>query len=150
MHSESAQRERRSGTQSELERTHDSIGEYSPEGITMVLRLFVFTVFICIGVSLSGAPALAEQPKAEPPNAAVGQLEQTVTPAPTRETARDAVTPLPAKSPRTRLSTRERWRGKPYLRNVSNESLRARALDIALPPANPAFQGGASLSSQIH
>jgi hypothetical protein len=116
----------------------------------MMLRLFVLTVFIFIGVSLAGAPALAEEPKAESPKAAVEQGEQTVTPVPTREMARDAVTPLPAKPPRTRLSTWDRWRGKPYLRSVSDESLRARALDIALPPANPAMPGGSALQSQSH
>ena len=46
---------------------------------------------------------------------------------------------------RGRLSTRDRWRGAPYLRSSADETLRSHALDVALPPANSAFQGGASL-----
>lgn len=115
-----------------------------------MLRLSVFSALIFVGVSLAAAPAWADEPKAGSPQVAAEKVDQTVTPIATREEARDVVTPIPAKPPRARLSTRERWRGKPYLRSVSDESLRARALDIALPPANPAFQGGASLAPEIH
>jgi len=62
----------------------------------------------------------------------------------TIEKAEKTVVPLPTKTRRTRLSTRDRWRGAPYLRSSADENVRSRALDMALPPANPAFQGGLS------
>jgi hypothetical protein len=111
------------------------MGEHFPGRIAMVLRLFVPATVVFIGVSLASSPVFAEEPKAECSKATIEQAEKTVTPPPT----------IPR---RTRFSTWDRWRGKPYLRGVSDESLRARALDIALPPANPAFQGGAHLHSR--
>ena len=64
--------------------------------------------------------------------------------APTIEKAQKTVVPLPTDH-RGRLSTRDRWRGAPYLRSSADETLRSHALDVALPPANKALQGGASL-----
>ena len=61
----------------------------------------------------------------------------------TIEKAQRTVVPLP--SVNGRLSTRDRWRGAPYLRSSADETLRSHALDVALPPANNAFQGGATV-----
>jgi hypothetical protein len=63
----------------------------------------------------------------------------------TMEKTETTVVPLPTTTHRVRLSTRDRWRGTPYLRSSSDETVRSHALDVALPSANPAFQGGANL-----
>jgi hypothetical protein len=63
----------------------------------------------------------------------------------TIEKAQKTVVPLPSLTHNGRLSTRDRWRGTPYLRSSADETLRSHALDVALPSANPAFQGGLNL-----
>jgi len=96
-----------------------------------VLRLFILATIAFVGLGLAYSPAMAEEPQGEAS-------------APTIEKAQKAVVPLPT-AHRGRLSTRDRWRGAPYLRSTADETLRSHALDVALPPANSAFQGGASL-----
>jgi hypothetical protein len=86
-----------------------------------------------VALGLACSPAMAEGPQD-------GSTTTTI------EKADKTVVPLPTTTRRGRLSTRDRWRGKPYLRSTANETLRSHALDLALPPANPAFQGGASLN----
>jgi len=98
-----------------------------------VLRLFIITTIAFVGLSLACSPAQAEEPQDE---SSTTTIEKTET----------AVVPLPTTKSR-RLSTRDRWRGAPYLRSSADETLRSQALDVALPPANSAFQGGASLQS---
>ena len=93
-------------------------------------RLFVLATIAFIGLGLVGSPAMAEEPQ--------GQASVT-----TIEKAQRTVVPLP--SVNGRLSTRDRWRGGPYLRSSADERLRSHAMDVALPPANGAFQGGATL-----
>ena len=50
------------------------------------------------------------------------------------------------KAPKARLTTAERWRGKPYVGANAFDPIRSHALDKALPPANPVFQGGTGLT----
>ncbi len=87
------------------------------------------TIAFVIGLALAGSPALAGTPD-EATDASTTRVEKTVSPTPER----------PA-----RLSTTDRWRGKPYVASTAGETIRAQALDKALPPANPVFQGGVSL-----
>ena len=94
-------------------------------------RLFILATIAYVGLGLSFSPAMAEEPQGE-------------VSAPTIEKAQKTVVPLPT-THRSRLSTRDRWRGAPSLRSSADETLRSHALDVALPPANSAFQGGANL-----
>jgi hypothetical protein len=100
----------------------------------MVLRFFILAAIAFVGLSLAGSPAMAEEPKTESSKA-------------TTEQGQKFVVPLPTANHRARLSTRDRWRGKPYVRSSSDETLRRHALDMALPPANSAFSGGGGLPS---
>ena len=97
----------------------------------MVLRLITLSTIAFVGLGLASLPAAAEEPQE-------GSSTTTI------EKAEETVVPLPART-RVRLSTRDRWRGAPYLRSSADETVRSQALDIALPSANPAFQGGTSL-----
>jgi len=99
-----------------------------------VYRLFILATIAFVGFGLASSAAMAEEPQGE-------------SSAPTIEKAQTAVVPLPMNTHRGRLSTRDRWRGKPYLRSSADETVRSHALDVALPPANQAFQGGVSLQS---
>lgn len=99
-----------------------------------MLRLFIIATIAFVGLGLACSPAMAEEPQEE---SSTTTIEKTET----------AVVPLPTATHRGRLSTRDRWRGAPYLRTSADETLRSHALDVALPPANSAFQGGASLES---
>jgi hypothetical protein len=98
-----------------------------------VFRLFILVTIILVGFGLACSPAMAEEPQQDASATTIEKAEKTVV-------------PLPTKTRRTRLSTRDRWRGKPYVRSSADETVRSHALDMALPPANPAFQGGASLN----
>lgn len=100
----------------------------------MVLRLLTLATIAFVGLGLASLPAAAEEPQE-------GSAKTTI------EKAEKTIVPLPAKKQRARLSTRDRWRGAPYLRSSADETLRSQALDVALPPANSAFQGGAPLQS---
>jgi hypothetical protein len=95
-----------------------------------VLRFIVIATIACIGLSLGCSPASAEEPEKASTKTTIEKAEKT---------------PLPANTRRTRLSTRDRWRGAPYLRRSTDETLRSHSLDVALPPANSAFQGGSNL-----
>lgn len=99
-----------------------------------MLRLFIIATIAFVGLSLACSPARAEEPQEE---SSTTTIEKTET----------AVVPLPTTTHPGRLSTRDRWRGAPYLRSSADETLRSQALDVALPPANSAFQGGVSLQS---
>ena len=99
----------------------------------MVLRFLILSAIAFVGLSLASSPAIAEAPKTDSTKATIEQDQKTVV-------------PLPTTSHHSRPSTRDRWRGKPYLRSSSDETLRSQAVDVALPPANSAFQGGASLN----
>jgi hypothetical protein len=101
--------------------------------IALVLRFIVIATIACIGLSLACSPASAEGPEKASAKTTSEKLEKA------------EKTPLPADTRRTRLSTRDRWRGAPYLRRSTDETLRSHALDVALPPANSAFQGGSNL-----
>jgi hypothetical protein len=94
----------------------------------MVTRFFILPVTAFVGWSLLSSPAIAEAPKTESSKATIEQDQKTVV-------------ALPTTSHRARLSTRDRWRGTPYVRTNRDETLRNHVLDKALPPANPAFQG---------
>ncbi len=85
-------------------------------------RIILISVFI---LGLVASPALAGDVPAE-----------TQTSEPVAEKVRKE---------RPRQSTYERWRGGPRGQRASNEVLRAEALNKMLPPANRAFNGGASL-----
>jgi hypothetical protein len=85
-------------------------------------------------LGLAFSPAVAEEPQEGPTTAAIEKAEKTIT-------------PLPTLTHRGRLSTRDRWRGAPYVRSTASETLRSHALDVTLPSANPAFNGGVSLQS---
>ena len=98
----------------------------------MLLRFFMLSAIAVVGLSLPGSPAIAEAPNTDSSKVTIGQCQKTVV-------------PLPTTSHRVRPSTRDRWRGKPHLRSCGDETLRTHALSKALPPANAAFQGGASL-----
>ena len=89
----------------------------------MIRLALVVAVFLAIG--------LAQGVSAEP------AAEKSDRPA--------KVESAPEQRPETRRPTAvERWRGRPY-RSANHEIIRNEALDKALPPANPVFQGGASL-----
>jgi hypothetical protein len=113
-------------------RTRRGKDEHSQERIAMVLRFFIIAAVAFVGLSLASSPAMAEEPKTESSD--------------TIEQGQKSVAPPPAAKQRVRLSTRDRWRGKPYLRSSSDEMVRSQALDRMLPPANSAFNGGASFS----
>ena len=93
-----------------------------------ILAIIAFVAFV--GLSLVGSAAMAEEPQGEASTTTIEKAQRTVVPLPTTT---------------GRLSTRDRWRGGPYLRSSADETLRNHALDVALPPANGAFQGGVSL-----
>jgi hypothetical protein len=98
----------------------------------MLFRLLILPAIAIIGLSLAGLPAMAEEPETK----SATKIEQ----------GQKSAVALPSVKQRERLSTRDRWRGKPYLRSSSDETLRFQALDRMLPPANAAFNGGASLT----
>jgi hypothetical protein len=97
----------------------------------MLLRFLILAAIAFVGLSLASSAAIAEEPKTESSK-------------PTIEQEQKSVAPQPTTSHRARLSTRDRWRGKPYL-GSSDETLRSHSLDKALPPANSAFNGGTNL-----
>ena len=97
-----------------------------------MLRFIILATIASVGLSLACSPAMAEEPQKASPKTTIEKAEKTVV-------------PLPTTTRRVRLSTRDRWRGAPYLRSSADETLRSHALDVALPPANSAFQGGANL-----
>lgn len=99
-----------------------------------MFRLIVLATIAFVGLGLACSPASAEEPQEGSSTAKIEKAQQTVT-------------PLPSITHPGRLSTRDRWRGKPYLRTSADETVRSHALDVALPPANAAFQGGASLGT---
>jgi hypothetical protein len=99
----------------------------------MVLRLFLFSAIAFVALGLVSSPAIAESPRQDASEPTIEQDQKTVS-------------RLPTTDHRAKLCTRDRWRGKPYLRSGDDETLRSHVLDTALPPANPAFQGGASLT----
>lgn len=99
----------------------------------MVLRLLTLATAAFVGFSLAGLPVAAEEE---------GSSKTTI------EQAEKTIVPLPVNTHQARISTRDRWRGAPYLRSTADETLRSQALDIALPPANPAFQGGTALQQR--
>lgn len=98
----------------------------------MVLRLLTLATIAFVGLGLASLPAAAEEPQEGSSTTTIEQAEKTIV-------------PLPVKTYPDRLSTRDRWRGGPYLRSSADETVRSQALDIALPSANSAFRGGASL-----
>jgi hypothetical protein len=102
----------------------------------MSLRFFILASIACVAFSLACSPAMAEELVSQPSKTTVEKAEK-------------AVTAMPTTTHRARLTTRERWRGAPYLRGSADELLRGQALDVALPPANSAFQGGAELQSGL-
>ena len=97
----------------------------------MVLRFFILTAIAFVGLSLLSSPAIAEAPPRESSKTTIEQDQQSVV-------------ALPTTSHRTRISTRDRWRGTPYVRNNRDETLRNHVLDQVLFPANPAFPGAAT------
>jgi hypothetical protein len=97
-----------------------------------VLRFIILATIASVGLSLACSPATAEEPQEASSKTTIEKGEKTAV-------------PLPTTTRRVRLSTRDRWRGAPYLRSSTDETLRSHALDVALPSANSAFQGGASL-----
>ena len=97
-----------------------------------MLRFIILATIAAVGLSLACSPAMAEEPQKASPKTTIEKAEKTVV-------------PLPTTTRRVRLSTRDRWRGAPYLRSSADETLRSHALDVALPSANSAFQGGANL-----
>jgi hypothetical protein len=99
-----------------------------------VIRFLIFATVASVGLSLAPSYATAEEP-------------QEGSSTPTIETTQNTVVPVPTTTHRKRLSTLDRWRGRPYVRSTADENLRSRALDMALPPANEAFQGGGSLGA---
>lgn len=96
-------------------------------------RLITLATIAFVGLGLACSPAMAEE-------AQDGSSKTSI------EKAEKAIVPLPPLK-QGRLSTRDRWRGTPYLRSSADETLRSHALDLALPPANSAFQGGVSLQT---
>jgi hypothetical protein len=108
-------------------------GEHFQERIAMLRRGFILAAVVFTGLILSSAPAIAEEPKAEPSRTTIDQKPDSTVPVTTNES-------------RVRLSTRDRWRGRPYLRSSTDETVRSHALDKALPPANHAFSGGGSFN----
>ncbi len=99
-----------------------------------MFRIIIFATITFVGLGLVGSSAMAEEPQGEASTTTIEKAQRTVVPLP---------------STTGRLSTRDRWRGGPYLRSTADETLRSHALDVALPPANQAFQGGASLQQPI-
>jgi len=100
-----------------------------------VRRLITLATIAFVGLGLACSPAMAEEAQNGSSKTSIEKAEKAIVPLPTLRQGR--------------LSTRDRWRGAPYLRSSSDETLRSHALDLALPPANSAFQGGASLQSPI-
>lgn len=98
-----------------------------------MFRLFAIATIAFVSLGLACSPASAEEPQEGPAKASIEKAQ--------RNSAF-----LPNISHPGRLSTRDRWRGRPYVRSTADETLRSQALDIALPPANPAFQGGVAIS----
>jgi hypothetical protein len=83
--------------------------------------------------SLVATAALAsDQPAGEKETAVVTSNEAS------------SVESAPAKR---RLTTAERWRGRPYLRSAEGELVRSEALDKRLPPAQPPFTSGFGLNT---
>jgi hypothetical protein len=103
-----------------------------PKEIFMVPRLLTLATITFVGMGLASSAALAEEPQGTSSATAIEQAQKTIV-------------PLPTTSHRSRISTRDRWRGTPYLRSTADETLRSHALDVALPSANSAFQGGVDL-----
>jgi hypothetical protein len=100
-----------------------------------VFRLTVLATIAFVALGLACSPATAEEPQGK----SAAKIEK----------AERTITPLPSLTHPGRLSTRERWRGAPYVRSTADETLRSHALDVALPPANSAFQGGTSLQGAV-
>ena len=95
-----------------------------------MLRLgLALALWIALTFAFASPAAWAEAP--------TGTAEGTAVTAPAPEAR---VKPKPE---RRRLTTEERWRGKPYLRVRSEDSmLRGQALNQALPPSAPTFSTG--------
>jgi hypothetical protein len=91
-------------------------------------RLIVSALAFCL---VSTAAFASDEP--------AGQDAVTVTAA-----SDSSVQAAPAKR---RLTTAERWRGRPYLRAAENELIRSEALDKRLPPAQPPFSSGFGLNT---
>jgi hypothetical protein len=83
-------------------------------------------ILFAVAIGIVAVPALADEPAAERDGNRVQATEEA----------------RPEKE--RRPTTMERWRGRPHLR-AANEVVRNQALDKALPPANPVFQGGVTL-----
>ena len=98
----------------------------------MVPRLLTLATITFVGLGLASSAALAGESQGSSASTAIVQAQKTIV-------------PLPANTHHPRISTRDRWRGTPYLRTAADETLRSHALDIALPSANSAFQGGVDL-----
>jgi hypothetical protein len=98
-----------------------------------VFRLFAIATIAFVALGLACSPASAQEPQE-------GSAQASI------EKAQKNASPLPSLTHPGRLSTRDRWRGRPYLRSTADETLRSHALDVALPSANPAFQGGVAVS----
>lgn len=99
----------------------------------MVPRLLTLATITLVGVGLASSVALAGESQGSSSSTAIEQVQKTIV-------------PLPTNTNHPRISTRDRWRGTPYLRSTADETLRSHALDIALPSANSAFQGGVELA----
>lgn len=99
-----------------------------------MLRYIILATIVFAGLSLACSPAMAEEPQE---GSSATKIEE----------AQKTVVPLPTTTHRTRLSTRDRWRGAPYLRSGGGEALPSQATDVALPPANSAFLGGGVIAA---
>jgi hypothetical protein len=97
--------------------------------------LITLATIAFVGLGLAGLPAMAEEAQNGSSKTSIEKAEKAIAPLPTLKQGR--------------LSTRDRWRGTPYLRSSADETLRSHALDLALPPANSAFQGGVSLQTPV-
>jgi hypothetical protein len=97
-----------------------------------VFRFTVLATIAVVGLGLAWSPAVAGEPQGE-----AAKIEKT----------ERVIVPLPNLTHPGRLSTRDRWRGGPYVRSTADERVRSNALNVALPPANSAFQGGTSLQT---
>jgi hypothetical protein len=96
-----------------------------------VVRYIILATIVFVGLSLACSPAMAEEPQDGSSSATIEEAQNAVVvPAPTTH--------------RKRLSTRDRWRGTPYLRG-GMETLPSQGSDVVLPPANANFQGGGIL-----
>jgi hypothetical protein len=99
-----------------------------------VLRYIILATIVFAGLSLACSPAMAEEPQQ---GSSATKIEE----------AQKTVVPLPTTTHRTRLSTRDRWRGKPHLRSGAAEASPSQATDVALPPANSAFLSGGVIAA---